>query len=238
MNRKSVLLLIIFIVSGIIYYFGVDKFSLTGNSIKMIESKVIRVVDGDTIEIENGDKVRFLGINTPEKKELYSDEAQNFTKQIENKTVKIETPGRDKYNRNLGYVFYNGKLINEEIIRNGLAHVYIYENDKYSERLRSAEKIAREKEIGIWKKSANYGCIEVVQLKYKEDGKRCTNREQLILKNSCKSLNITIKDDATHIYHEKINTGIFTKNFSCIFNDEGDSLFIWDETGLLVFERY
>lgn len=238
MKRSSLWLLIVFLITGTIYYYAVDNFSTTGNSIKKIPVLVIKVIDGDTLEIEGGEKVRLLGINTPEKKEFYANEAISFTKQLENKTILLEVFDKDKYGRNLGYVFLDNKLFNEEILIRGYAHFYSYEDDKYTSQLKKAEEYARERELGIWKKSTNYNCLILEQLKYEEDGKRCTNKEQIILQNSCNTLNVTIKDDATHIEHVLIPKGIFQKNFSCTFNDDGDSLFIWDKSGLLVFERY
>jgi endonuclease YncB( thermonuclease family) len=238
MKRSSFWLLIIFLITGTIYYYTVDNFSTTGNSIKKIEVLVIRAIDGDTLEIEGGERVRLLGINTPEKKEFYANEAINFTKQLENKTILLEIFDTDKYGRELGYIFLNNKLFNEEILKNGYAHFYSYEEDKYSNQLKKAESSAREKELGIWKKSENFGCLTLLELKFEEDGNRCTNKEKLTLQNTCNTLNVSIKDDATHIEHVLIKSGLYEKNYSCTWNDAGDTLFIWDKTGLLVFERY
>lgn len=238
MKKSGILLIVLFLISGIFYYFYIGNDSVTGQSIKKISTKVIRVIDGDTIEIEGGEKIRLLGINTPEKKEFYANEAINFTKKLENKIIEVEITEKDKYGRSLGYVFFNGKLFNEEILENGFAHVYTYDRDKYSEKLESAEAIARKNEIGIWQKSRNQGCLVIKEFKYKEDGKRCTNRELIVLENICDTLEVSIKDDATHIFRETIKKGTFERNFSCVFNDAGDSLFIWDSTGLLIFERY
>jgi len=229
---------LVFILSGVLYYIYIDTPVITGDSVKEITAVVERVIDGDTIVLDNGEKVRFLGINTPEKKEFYADEAIAFMKGVENKTVKVKISEKDKYGRSLGYVFYNGKLLNEELLRGGFASLYIYDKDEYTVRLTKAEKTAMDSGIGIWKKSSNFGCLVLTELKYLEDGKRCTNRERIILENSCKTLNVSIKDDATHIEHVLIKTGTFSKNYSCIFNDAGDSLYVWDKSGLLVFERY
>jgi endonuclease YncB( thermonuclease family) len=238
MKKTSFLLLILFLVTGVIYYSLFNNVSSTGNSIKENSVKIIRVIDGDTIEIEGGEKIRLLGVNTPEKKEFYANQAIEFTKQLENQTIKVKIFEKDKYGRNLGYVFFKNKNFNEELLKYGYAHFYSYSDDKYTKQLKKAELLARENQLGIWKESENIGCLKLIELKYKEDGKRCTNRERIILQNSCKILNVTIKDDATHLFKERIPNGIFEKNFSCVFNDAGDSLFIWDETGLLLFERY
>lgn len=238
MKRSSLILLLIFLITGFAYYIFVDNFSPTGNAIKRIDAIVERVIDGDTIVLEGGEKIRFLGINTPEKGEFYKNESTEFTKQVENKSVQVEIIEKDKYGRSLGYVFYNGKMLNEEILKRGFASLFVYTPDEYTNELKKAEAYARENELGIWKKSDKYGCLTIKEFKYIEDGKRCTNKERITLQNFCGTLNVTIKDDATHIEHELITKGLFTKNYSCIWNDAGDTLFIWDETGLLVFERY
>ena len=238
MKRSSLILIFLFVLTGFLYYYFADNFSSTGNSIKKVSIGVERVIDGDTIVLKDGTHVRLLGINTPEIGEFYKNESTEFTKQLENKTVEVEKVDTDKYGRTLGYIFYNEKLFNEELIKNGFAHLFVYTNDKYTTQLKKAETYARENELGIWKKSDNFGCLIVRKFKYLEDGQRCTNKEQIILQNFCNTLNVSIKDDATHIEHELIQKGMFEKNYSCVWNDAGDTLFVWDKTGLLVFDRY
>jgi endonuclease YncB( thermonuclease family) len=232
---KKLIIIFLVVLSGIFYY------NLTGKVVyEKINAEVLRVIDGDTIDTNIG-KVRFKGINTPEKSMFFYEESTEFLRStLENKTVELESYGADKYGRILAYVFYKGKNINEEILKKGFGTLYYYEKDSYYDKLKKAEEFARINEIGLWKKSFDFYCLELVELKYYEDSERCTNNEFLILKNHCqKELNILVKDDATHIYREKIlSNSVFSKNFSCIWNDEGDSLFIWDEKGLLLFYRY
>lgn len=235
MKRSNAILFLLFVLTGTAYYFCIDN--ITGNTISTHqEVMVTRVIDGDTIEIQDGRHVRLLGINTPEKKEFYANEAINFTKQIENKIVYLEIMEIDKYGRSLGYVSTESKLFNEEILKNGFAHFYSYEDDKYTKQLKKAENYARENELGIWKKSDNYGCITILEFTYLDI--KTIDNETLKIKNHCNTIEVTIKDDATHIYHKNITKGEFTLTTQNIWNDAGDSLFIWDKTGLLVFERY
>ena len=114
---------------------------------------------------------------------------------------------------------------------------YVEKHTSYKD-FKKAEENARNKQIGIWKHSENYGCLNILEFRYVEDGERCTNKEKLVLDNLCDTLNVTLKDDATHIEHKLIPNGVFQESFSCIFNDAGDSLFVWDKTGLILFERY
>ena len=80
----------------------------------------------------------------------------------------------------------------------------------------------------------------MVELQFNELGERCTNKERVVLRNTCDfDLSVIIKDDATHIYNEKLAANsLFNQSYSCIWNDDGDSLYIWDEDGLVLFYRY
>lgn len=211
---------------------------MAGNVVhETIRVNLTRVIDGDTIDSDYG-RVRLLGINTPEKNQPYYEQAREFLKQYERKIVEMEERGQDKYDRVLGYIYYQEKLINSEILGNGLANLYVYDKDEHYSELKQAEEEARDNGRGIWKKSRNYGCVEVVE--FEPIDKTEKDKEKLILRNSCSiSLSIIIKDDANHIYNEKILPGsVLSMDFQNIFNDDGDSLIIRDSSGLLLFYRY
>jgi endonuclease YncB( thermonuclease family) len=234
MNKKTIVLTFLFITSGIFYYQLVSTNERT-------TVFVARVIDGDTIELDSGQKLRLKGINTPEKSIIGYEEAKDFLKKLsENKSLNAEIMGIDKYGRGLSYIFIDNQNINELILEKGLGTLYYYEEDGYYKDLKNAEEIARKNEIGIWKKSPDANCLELLELKETENPKRCSNNEILRIKNSCnKEINLIIKDEATHIYHETIRPfNILTKNFSCIWNDAGDTLFVWDEKGLLMRYSY
>lgn len=235
MDKKSFILIFLFVLSGLLYYLWTEP------KIDILEVRITRVIDGDTVETDSLGKIRLIGINTPESNEIYYLEAKNFLEgNLLNKTVKFYNVEKDKYNRSLGYLFLGEANLNEEILGEGLGYLYYYERDKFYESLRKAEENAREKELGLWKISEDSSCLELINLKYVEEGERCTNGEILEIKNNCnKDFLVTIKDDATHIFKEEIKANsIFKKNFSCIFNDAGDSLYIREDKGLLIFYRY
>ena len=236
MKLKTLVLAVTFIVTGIIYYY------LSGKAASSFSTQnVVAVIDGDTLELDIGQRVRLKGINTPELGMIYSEEAKNFLKkEVLNKSVKLRAYGSDQYGRILAHVFIDNKNVNKELVENGLATLYYYEHDEYYSELKKAEDFARENKIGIWKPSPNSDCLELTELKYKENTERCSNEEVLKIKNNCnKELNITIKDDATHVYKETISANsVFTQNYSCIWNDDGDSLYVSDEEGMLMFWRY
>jgi len=123
--------------------------------------KVTRVVDGDTIEIEGGEKVRYLGIDTPETVDprkpvqCFGVEASKKNKElVEGKTVRLEKDitDRDRYSRLLRYVWVDDIFVNLELVKQGFASSYAYPPDiKYQEEFLEAEKEAREAERGLWK---------------------------------------------------------------------------------------
>jgi len=227
--QKTIIFLIILVLGYFYYNFNSEHYDKQ-------ETNVLRAIDGDTIETDLG-KIRLLGINTPEKNQPFYQEAKDFLKQYEGKTIEVELHGKDKYSRWLGYIFYNNELINKKIIENGFANLYYYDKDNYYNEMKEAQEIAINNQGGLWKKSNNSDCITLISLEYK-DGGDCKNQERLILNNSCSSLNVIIKDDANHIYNEKLSFGLFIKNYSCIWNDGGDTLFIRDKDGLILVYGY
>jgi len=133
--------------------------------------KFVKCVDGDTAKFERNNKVftlRFLAVNTPETKspkkgvEFYGKEASNYTcKRLqEAKTIEIEydnkSERKDRYGRNLGWVFLDDKLLQKDLVENGYAKVdYIYDKYKYVEELKNLEKQAKEAKKGLWQKESN-----------------------------------------------------------------------------------
>ncbi len=120
---------------------------------------VIEVSDGDTLKLSDGKTFRLYGVNAPEVKEPYYQEAKSFTQNLVlEKEISFEQEENykvDKFGRMLGYVIVNGVNLNIELVRNGLARVVLYEKRakiKYQDELLSAENEARENKVGVWKK--------------------------------------------------------------------------------------
>jgi len=122
---------------------------------------VVRVVDGDTIELSNGKKVRYIGIDTPETVDprkavqCFGKDASQANKDLVlNKTVilKKDISDTDRYGRLLRYVYLeDGTFVNLWLVKNGFATAYTYPPDVYySKDFVSAEKEAREKQLGLW----------------------------------------------------------------------------------------
>ncbi len=147
----------------------IKSFSTNQNqtSVQNIDQFLVkRVIDGDTIEIENGQKIRYIGIDTPETVhpdkpvQCFGREASLKNKElVEGKSVRLEkdVSETDKYGRLLLYVYLvNEKsepsiFINDYLVRQGYAHSSSYPPDvKYQERFRQAEAEARQNNRGLW----------------------------------------------------------------------------------------
>jgi micrococcal nuclease len=116
--------------------------------------KVSQVVDGDTIKLNNGEMVRYIGIDTPEKGEAFYDDATQANRElVQGKKLSLEydVDKRDRYGRMLAYVWVDTILVNAELIRRGLASVYTFlPNLKHRDRFVSEQKQARQRGWGIW----------------------------------------------------------------------------------------
>lgn len=128
---------------------------------------VSKVVDGDTIELQSGKTVRFIGIDTPETVDprrpvgCFGKEASNETKKLlsgKQVVLQKDVSETDKYKRLLRYVYLpldDGQtlFVNDYLVREGYAKIYTYPPDvKFNEQFREAEKFARENKKGLWGK--------------------------------------------------------------------------------------
>ena len=115
---------------------------------------VVRVIDGDTIELQDGSRVRYLGIDTPETGEPYYSEATAKNRElVEGKVVELQSGLRDKdeYGRLLRYVFIDGTFVNAELVAQGYARAYIFNQDeRFSQVLVQLEQYAKMKNRGPW----------------------------------------------------------------------------------------
>jgi micrococcal nuclease len=135
---------------------------------------VKRAVDGDTLVLESGERVRLIGIDTPEMHEsdkLYRDsqksqqdietikamgrQSYEFTKKlVEGKRVSLEfdVEKQDRYKRMLAYVYLkDGMFVNAEIVKQGYASLMTYPpNVKYVDLFLKLYREARENNRGLW----------------------------------------------------------------------------------------
>ena len=124
------------------------------------EFLVERVVDGDTIVLVGGERIRYIGVNTPETKDprkpiehfgLEATEANR--KLVEGKYVRLEydVQKMDQFKRTLAYVYVGDIFVNAWLVENGYANVATYPpNVKYHDLFVSLEAEAREGKRGLW----------------------------------------------------------------------------------------
>ena len=120
---------------------------------------VTQVIDGDTIIIDTSQRVRYIGIDTPEvhpQPEACGMEAWETNRRlVEGKKVRLEqdVSETDRYGRLLRYVYVDETFVNAELVRLGLAEARAYPPDtKYQDRLEQLEREAREAGRGMWAK--------------------------------------------------------------------------------------
>ncbi len=133
------------------------------SALAALDGPVIRVVDGDTIHVRIGarvEKVRYIGVNTPEVhhprkgEEPGGREAAEVNRRlVEGKTVRLEldVQERDRYGRLLAYVWVGDVMVNAELVRLGYAQVMtIPPNVRYQEIFVKLQREAREAGRGLW----------------------------------------------------------------------------------------
>lgn len=121
---------------------------------------VKRVIDGDTIELETGQTVRYIGIDTPETVHpsqpvgCFGKEASaKNTELVVGKRVRLEkdVSETDRYDRLLRYVYIGDTFVNDYLVRQGYANSSSYPPDvKYQDRFRQAEQEAKANKRGLW----------------------------------------------------------------------------------------
>jgi micrococcal nuclease len=125
--------------------------------------RVRHVVDGDTVLLKTGKEVRYVGIDAPEfahdgeSNEFMALESKRFNRDLVNNArirLEFDREKQDRYGRLLAYVFLeNGEMVNELIVRKGLARVLVVEpNLKHFHLLLQAQRKAMTEHIGIWSK--------------------------------------------------------------------------------------
>lgn len=120
------------------------------------EALCTRVIDGDTIVLLNEERVRYIGMDTPEMRpiEPWAVEATEANRElVERKMVRLvlDVQERDQYGRLLAYVYVNDTFVNAELVRRGLATVVTYPpNVRHEQHFLELQREAREAGRGMW----------------------------------------------------------------------------------------
>ena len=125
------------------------------------EGSIRWVIDGDTFELDTGERVRFIGIDTPEyqpwkgRVDYFGKEASEFSKRyLTGKKVILESDiqEKDKYGRTLAYVYLeNGEFVNKVLVDKGYARAKYYRPDgRYRQIFNEAQQNAKKNCKGLW----------------------------------------------------------------------------------------
>jgi len=114
------------------------------------QNRVYEVVDGDTLQLESGKRVRLVGVDAPEFDRCGGAEAKERLKElVEGKLVQVESVATESYGRTLGLVYIDGLLVNEVMLKEGWGRTD-YRGNKYRERITAAYHEGKDANLGIY----------------------------------------------------------------------------------------
>lgn len=120
-----------------------------------LQGPVVRVMDGDTIEIlqdtHERTRIRLAGIDAPEKNQPFGQRSRQFlTRLVAQRHVRVSGDEHDRYGRVLGTVWLDGEDINAVMVRNGQAWAYRYRGKATEPQYAESEARARAMKSGLW----------------------------------------------------------------------------------------
>jgi micrococcal nuclease len=236
---------------------------LTCNASSII---VTHVVDGDTVVVNDGTRIRYIGINSPEKGQKYYSQAKELNRQlVVGKTIYLEYDESqfDSFGRTLAYVFTKEGFVNELIVKNGLAmEFYRSPNGKYRKILKRAEQEAKQQGLNLFTPSTYKSSLAIHDFNYDAEGddNDNVNGEWIVIGNiSSKPIHLSnfyFYDESFHCYifpeivlepgkNIKIFSGsgedtdqfLFANFSKPIWNNSGDTLYLYDFLHRLVLEE-
>lgn len=130
--------------------------------------KVIKIKDGDTVVIldslNNQITIRLAEVDCPENGQPFGKQAKKFTAdEVGMKNITYQIQSKDRYGRTIAKVFYNGKYLSKEIIKNGFG--WHYKQYSTSKELAEIEIQAKNNNLGLWKQKNPIAPWEFRQLK-------------------------------------------------------------------------
>jgi micrococcal nuclease len=142
--------------------------ALTSIAYAQETARVKRVVDGDTIRLEDGRSVRYLGINTPEFGEPYSRRAKDLnTALVRAREVRLELDREpaDSYGRILAYVHVGQEMVNARLVQEGLAHAFfVGAGQRHNDLLIRLQEEAKAQRLGIWSRQGRFKELKITSV--------------------------------------------------------------------------
>lgn len=199
---------------------------VSGEKTNAFQTTVTDVKDGDTITLKNGETVRYIGINTPEKGQPYGDEATKENRQLvlgKEVTLEYDKALKDQYNRTLAYVYVGEVFVNKHLVEQGLALTEtVPPNEKHEGTFLEAEAKAQSNCLGLWDglcSQSKNSCVVITDIHFDAEGNDTTNKndEWITFQNICdyeiSLTNYTLKDrSASNAYIFK-DTMLYPQQF-------------------------
>ena len=220
--------------------------------------RVSRVIDGDTVQLDDGRKVRYAGINAPEEGEpSYQESTQANNVLVGNKEVDLEF-GRsktDKHGRLLAYVFVGRTFIQAELVKQGWALAMRAQPlPRYRALLLKHQEEARDHGLGIWTKSEHRGQLAVIEAHPRESRRQSASDEYVVFKNIGRTLldltGWSVSDEANRSYliprfslgsgksltlytgpGKNTDQSLYWGRRKTVWNKGGDTVIVKDATG-------
>lgn len=211
-------------------------------------ARVTRVLDGDTIALESGERIRYLGINTPEAGEPFAAEATaRNAALVLGRTVTLETDAelRDQYGRVLAFVSVGGTSVSATLIQEGLAHVLVIPpNGRYTEALLTLQREAQAARRGIWGPTGIRGPLKIVSVRANPPGddREDPNREYVriacVAAEPASLAGYTLQDRFGHRYrfpsltlHPGYTALVFSGEGTDLLEEAGQARLFWRAGG-------
>jgi micrococcal nuclease len=219
-------------------------------------------VDGDTVELADGRRVRYLGINTPERGQHLFEEATSANQRLTEGQIAwivLDTQPTDQYGRILAYVWVGDLFVNQELVGLGYANAYTKPpNVRFSEEILAAEQEARKAGLGLWAMADIPVTISEIHYDAPGPDHENPNGEWIVFENEGSDAidlsGFSLKDAANHIYtfpstslepgaELKLHSGqgpdtngtlFWGLSGDAVWSNSGDSAYLRDPQGRLV----
>jgi micrococcal nuclease len=225
-------------------------------------ARVAFVVDGDTVELAGGRRVRYIGVNTPEIDQPYAADATALNESLvagQQVWLEPDAQASDQYGRLLAYVWVGDTFVNLELVHQGYAVAYtVPPNVRHADAFVRAEREAREAERGLW--AAADVPVRITALNYDAPGADHVdpNGEWVELTNEgdvpVDLRGYTLADAGPHVYTfgplvlapgatVRVRSGRGTDTPTelhwglagdAVWNNDGDTAYLRDPTGTFV----